>query len=124
MWGWLLDWFGPSSRRFTAIHVEELPDELEATAVYIAGEGQHLWFAAMLCPCSCGEILYMNLQKDARPRWSASCHSDNSVSLSPSVWRKVGCQSHFYLRKGQIIWCRDDEVRLMDGGGARQTVER
>ena len=120
IWRWLRGWFGPSSVRFTAIHVEELPEELEATAVYIAGEGQHLWFASMLCPCGCGETLYMNLQKDSRPRWSVSHHSDKSVSLSPSVWRKVGCRSHFYLHKGQIIWCRDGEARLLDRFGARR----
>lgn len=108
IWGWIRGWFRPR-RRFTAVHVEDLPDELDANSIYIAGEGKYLWFAAMLCPCGCGEILYMNLQDHSRPRWSIVRHSDNTISLTPSVWRKVGCQSHFFFRQGQVVWCRYGE---------------
>jgi len=107
LWEWIRGRFQPKPIRFNVVHLEELPDTLDAAAIYIAGEGLHQWFAAMLCPCGCGEILYMNLQEHTRPRWSVVYHGDNTVSLSPSVWRKVGCQSHFFLREGQIVWCED-----------------
>lgn len=107
LWEWICGWFQRKPAQYKVIRVEELPDQLDPAAIYIAGEGGYQWFAAMLCPCACGEILYMNLQEHTRPRWSVVSHSDNTVSLSPSVWRKVGCQSHFFVRQGRIVWCPD-----------------
>lgn len=91
---------------FTAIRVEDLPDKLDIKKIYIVGEGEYLWFAAMICPCGCGETLKMGLMPDQRPRWTVSEHNDGSVSLHPSVWRKVGCKSHFWIKHGEIIWHR------------------
>ena len=91
---------------FCAVQVEELPDTLDARTVYLVGEGVHLWSVAFLCPCGCGETLHMNLLPDARPRWTVTRYEDGTVTLHPSVWRKVGCRSHFFLRGGQIVWCR------------------
>lgn len=89
-----------------AAFVPELPDLLEAHLVYVAGEGEHLWFAAMLCPCGCGETLHMSLHREGRPNWRLTKHWDGTVSLLPSVWRRVGCRSHFFLRRGRVEWCR------------------
>jgi hypothetical protein len=91
---------------FLTVQTEELPDALDARTVYLVGEGVHLWSVALLCPCGCGETLHMNLLPDARPRWTVTRHADGTVTLDPSVWRRVGCRSHFFLRGGQIDWCR------------------
>ena len=115
IWEWLRGWFRRRPAVFTAVNVEELPDRLDAATIYIAGEGEHRWFAAMLCPCGCGEILHMNLQEHTRPRWSVVCHSDETISLSPSVWRRVGCRSHFFFRQGQVVWCPNDDWRSVNG---------
>ena len=40
-----------------------------------------------------------------RPGWKLRDHWDGTASLAPSVWRKVGCKSHFWLRKGRVEWC-------------------
>jgi hypothetical protein len=88
--------------------VEEVPDELHSKTVYIAGENSHLWYAAMVCPCGCNATLQMSLMEGQRPRWSVTVHDNDTVSLHPSVWRKVGCKSHFWLKRGKIYWCRND----------------
>lgn len=107
MWTAVLSWFGRRQERpLKTVVVEELPDRLEAKTVYVAGENGHLWFVAMICPCGCGETLQMSLLKNVRPRWNVTQHQDGTVSLSPSVWRKVGCCSHFFLVHGRIQWCR------------------
>lgn len=93
--------------RYKAKKVEELPDELDRKSVYLVGENNHLWFAAMLCPCGCGSVLQMGLMAAQRPRWTVVEHNDGTVSLHPSVWRIVGCKSHFWLRRGKINWCHD-----------------
>jgi hypothetical protein len=87
------------------IKVEELPEDLKDKSVYVVGEGNYQWFAAMLCPCGCGETLHMNLLPEGRPRWKVTVHKDGTVTLHPSVWRKKGCRSHFFLIRGLIKWC-------------------
>jgi hypothetical protein len=97
-------WASLWERPYRSVRVEELPDRLAKKTLYIAGEGPHLWFVAMICPCGCGEILQMCLLQDARPRWTVSVDSNGVPSLSPSVWRQVGCKSHFFLVRGRIQW--------------------
>lgn len=96
------------------IKVVELPDELEAKKIYVAGENRFLWFAALLCPCGCGAILQVSLLTDTRPRWCLTEHKDGTVSLHPSVWRVKDCRSHFFLRRGLIEWCSSDDSRLLN----------
>lgn len=82
--------------------VVEGPDQLVEHTVYIVGLGIHRWSAEFLCPCGCGTILRLSLHREGRPRWSVVAHRDGRVSLSPSVWRVVGCRSHFILRRGLV----------------------
>jgi len=100
-------------------HVEELPDLLQAHTLYLAGENGYFWAAAMLCPCGCGDAIELNLLKKARPCWTVHEHSDRSASLTPSVWRRQGCRSHFFLRHGRIDWCQEYAVQTKDEFGIR-----
>jgi hypothetical protein len=92
--------------RYTMTKVDDLPDALRRKTIYIAGEGDHLWYAAMVCPCGCGAILQLCLMDGQRPKWSVEEHDDGTISLYPSIWRKVGCKSHFWIKRGKIVWCR------------------
>lgn len=103
----LYRWLAGKTRPLRAIFVQELPDRLSHKVVYIGGEGEHKWYVAMLCPCGCGEVLYMSLMQDSRPRWGMVEHRNKTISLQPSVWRKIGCKSHFFLKEGCIQWCAD-----------------
>jgi hypothetical protein len=106
IWRKVCGWFGPRrERHLKTVIGEELPHSLDARTVYVAGENGHFWFVAMLCPCGCGETLQMSLLANVRPRWLLTQHRDGSVSLRPSVWRKVGCRSHFFLVHGRVLWC-------------------
>lgn len=93
-------------RQLETVRTEELPQNLSWQEVYVLGEGGNVWFVALLCPCGCGALLQMSLLPGADPRWHLIQHDDGSVSLQPSVWRKVGCRSHFFIRRGRIDWCR------------------
>lgn len=99
----------PEPVGFQVTKVEDLPDVLEQCRLYLVGEGEYLWSVAMLCPCGCGETLQMNTLPEARPRWEVEQHQDGTATLHPSVWRKVGCRSHFFLRRGMIQWCKDED---------------
>jgi hypothetical protein len=51
-----------------------------------------------LCPCGCGEIITVNLMARVGKAWRLTFIPKRGVSLWPSVWLDVGCQSHFILR--------------------------
>jgi hypothetical protein len=56
------------------------------------------------CPDGCGETLAINLDPRAGKAWRLY-RKANAISLSPSVWRDGGCESHFILWRSRIIWC-------------------
>jgi hypothetical protein len=111
IWAWLQSSFAWAPRRgrpLKTIHVEELPEVLDSGAAYVLGEGDYQWFVAMVCPCGCKATLQMSLLADANPKWDLVEHFDNgTITLQPSIWRTVGCRSHFFLRRGMIQWCPD-----------------
>jgi len=84
---------------------QQLPKRLSSYKVYIIGVPGNEWLAEMLCPCGCGETLFLNLLQEELPNWKWRINADGTVTLSPSVWRLVGCRSHFFLREGIIQWC-------------------
>ncbi|WP_415195487.1 DUF6527 family protein [Rhodopseudomonas sp.] len=63
----------------------------------------------MLCPCGCGKILHMNLLPDERPCWQLTVDADGLATLHPSIWRQKDCGSHFWFRRGRVIWCSSQE---------------
>jgi hypothetical protein len=117
VWLWVVSWFKRAPEPLRTVYLEELPEQLIDDAVYVLGVGPHKWFVALLCPCGCGATLQMSLLADANPRWRLIEHSDRTISLAPSVWRRIGCRSHFFLRHGFIRWCwRDVDGAFVSGG--------
>lgn len=83
----------------------ELPEVLKAQTLYLWGDEQGIWQVVMICPCGCKETLHMTTLNDDWPSWKIERHSDGTTTLSPSIWRKIGCRSHFFVRRGKIQWC-------------------
>jgi hypothetical protein len=88
--------------------VNDLPDVLGQKYVYLTGENGYLWEAAFKCPCGCDATIQLNLLPEVNPCWQAEEHIDGTISLSPSVWSKKGCGSHYFMRRGFITWCREN----------------
>ena len=107
IWAWILSWFVRPIHPLKTLFVEELPEFLNPKAIYVIGEGSHRWFVAMACPCGCHATLEVSLLHEAIPRWTLIEHSNGTISLNPSIWRTVGCRSHFFLQQGKIKWCSD-----------------
>ena len=105
-WWWLVDWLGSQGALATEV-VEDFPDVIEPGRVYLVGGGSVPWSAALLCPCGCSAAIQLSLVKNDLPRWHAKRHLNDTVTLHPSIWRDKGCRSHFFLRRGRIIWARD-----------------
>src|SRR4051812_40038452 len=56
------------------------------------------------CPDGCGETLVVNLDPRAGKAWRIY-RKGAVISLSPSVWRDGGCESHFIVWRSHILWC-------------------
>lgn len=79
----------------------------EARAIALAGNdisivvrGKPRW-VVFRCPCGCGDILSINVDKRAGAAWQLQ-QQDSAVSLMPSVWRSTGCHSHFILWRNDV----------------------
>lgn len=58
----------------------------------------------MACPDGCGETLVINLDRRSGKAWRFDMRG-GGLTLFPSVWREGGCESHFIVWRGHILWC-------------------
>ena len=85
-------------------YAAEMANEPEKNRIYLIGENNHFWFVVFLCPCGCGTTVQVSLLPNSNPHWTFAEHGVGTISLSPSVWRKDGCRSHYHVRRGFIEW--------------------
>lgn len=100
----LFEWVGLREKSFWVKQVAEAPDTPRPFEVYAIGD-PHIWQAALLCPCGCGHLIQLSLLKSDSPRWNLKVDRNGKATISPSVSRTLGCQAHFFVRGGKIIWC-------------------
>ena len=106
---WLLNLFGykksSGQKPFSFIFVRELPEKIKINTLYIEGNESlnDFWYALMKCPCGCNEKIMLNLMDDATPYWKVEIEG-SKVSISPSIWRKVNCKSHFWFTNSRVNW--------------------
>ncbi|MGN6211513.1 DUF6527 family protein [Parafilimonas sp.] len=89
---------------YKAKTTDDMPDTFAENRVYIIQNEGYSWQAVMVCPCGCKNILHMNLIKEYKPSWKLEVYKNKIVTLHPSISRTVGCKSHFFIRKGKVIW--------------------
>ena len=94
-------WFQPKHK---IIHLDELPEKVNDKTIYIIGDLNLPWLLALKCPCGCGSLIQLNLLKDTAPCWSYKITKKRKINIFPSVWRTVGCKSHFVIRNSKIDW--------------------
>lgn len=100
----LFRWLCP---RWAGLYVvkrsEDEPDQIERRTVHLIGSVGNEWAAMFTCPCGCNQVVRLNLLKHGdRPVWKVQADSRGRATLTPSVWRHVGCNSHFIMRHGGI----------------------
>lgn len=84
-----------------------LPEEpsLEDGVLYIVDGPQ---YAEYNCPCGCGTIIMIPYftpgTKGNQYGWELS-EKDGKATLSPSVYSKLACGSHYFIRQNRIDWC-------------------
>lgn len=100
----LWDRYGPA-RRLVLVEGDTLPTSLPKRDLVLARDDGDDWSVGMRCPCGCGETIELMILEEARPRWDVSLNASSRPSLHPSVWRRTGCKSHFWVKDGRIHWC-------------------
>jgi len=91
---------------FDIQRVGDMPDQatIQAGIITVVGGADWAKWVLFKCPCGCGEVLTLSLMKSFKPRWRLKIDKKNRITLSPSVWKKDGCRSHFYIRKSKLKW--------------------
>jgi len=93
------------ARRLHVVNGDSLPRTLPRRDIVLARDDDGDWCIGMRCPCGCGQTIELMLLREVRPRWDLSIDDRGRPSLRPSVWRQVGCHSHFWLKHGRVQWC-------------------
>jgi hypothetical protein len=79
----------------------------EGQLVVVGVPDQYQKWAYFKCPCGCGSQLRLSLSSKDSPSWRVDVTNDGVASIHPSVRQTNGCYSHFWLKHGDIDWCRD-----------------
>lgn len=107
LWQWFKEtcfdqWF---ARRVEIATGDFLPTVMPMRNLVLLRDGNEDWSVGFACPCGCQRTIELLLVPDADPHWQLTTDLKGRPSLTPSVWLKGGCRSHFWIRKGQIVWC-------------------
>lgn len=92
-------------RKLRVIEGDSLPRHMPERDIILARDNGEDWCVGMLCPCGCGHVIELLVVEEANPRWSLKVDSKGRPTLTPSVWLKKGCRSHFWIREGRVHWC-------------------
>jgi len=101
---WLSSLFRSRDSSFVAVVASEPPANVEWGKLYLIGEDCDYWLGMLKCPCNCGAIIKLPMTKGAKLCWQFT-GTLTRPTLSPSIWRSIGCKSHFIFRAGAIKWC-------------------
>ena len=104
LWNKLIFLFDKIDYSTKVVSARPKENEILPNVVVIVGHKDLPKWALMQCPCGCGELLTLSLMKNFRPYWNYKIDKWNRITLSPSIWKKDGCRSHFFIKKGKVIW--------------------
>lgn len=91
-------------KKFIVENAEDVPASIFDNTIFIIQDGNEPELLAFKCPCGCNENILLNLLKDAKPQWKFKINKKGTIDIKPSIWRKIGCKSHFFIKNGIIEW--------------------
>jgi hypothetical protein len=80
--------------------VSEIPDDIGRDVYVVERGGRQSWLVVS-CLCEEQHRLMVNLLETKWPRWRVSMRSGR-LSVFPSIWLKDECESHFWIRDGNV----------------------
>lgn len=91
----------------TSVNKAPRNEDVAPGALYFVVNGNKPKWTLFKCPCGCGKVVTLSLQRVHRPHWRLTRTDAARPTLYPSVWRDKGCMSHFWIRDGRVYWCKD-----------------
>ncbi|MDA8586533.1 DUF6527 family protein [Rhodobacteraceae bacterium] len=82
-----------------------------AGELIVVESGEIKKWACMNCPGGCGERIALSLNPDRRPRWKVTNDFWQRPTIHPSVHQQNKCGCHFWVKKGQVHWCKGGKPR-------------
>ena len=100
------------------LRVHYVPKVLESGILYVSEE---FGAAVHLCACGCGAKVSTPL---GPTEWKLQ-EAAGGPTLTPSVgsWQ-LPCQSHYWIRNGQILWCETWSAAQIEAGRRQEEVRR
>jgi hypothetical protein len=92
------------SHKFKFDFVEDIPKQIPESKVLVVADGNQPDTLVFKCPCGCFSDIHLNLLIDAKPCWKYKITDSGKITITPSIWRKIGCRSHFFITEGKVIW--------------------
>lgn len=83
---------------------EDLPEIIADNSIFVIQDGNEPELLAFKCPCGCQENILLNLLGDTSPQWHFRVNANGIINVHPSIWRTVGCKSHFWIIDGNVKW--------------------
>ncbi|WP_371924397.1 DUF6527 family protein [Pseudomonas sp. DY-1] len=83
------------------------PEELTAGELVLVKSGGKEKWACFICPCGCGNRMQLSLNPKTRPSWRLSSDWLSRPTVFPSVRQLNACRGHYWIRNGDVEWCRD-----------------
>src|SRR5258708_1843595 len=90
--------------QFLSKVVSECPSSEEITRglVFVEKRGGYSKWAHLVCP-RCGD--HVQLPLAGQERWSVKVDFLGRPTIQPSIWEESSCGAHFFVRKGELLWC-------------------
>lgn len=90
-------------RRLRFVAGDSLPSAMPSRDLVLVRDDGEDWCVGFRCPCGCGRTIELLVIPEAKPRWDVAADAAGHPSLTPSVWLKSGCRSHFWVRNGRVL---------------------
>lgn len=109
--GFILSWirdilWTSNIYRYKIEIINDNPDEndINNNIIYVVKNGELAKWAYLKCPCGCDDSIMLSLNRDTFPSWRIKQDKFGRATISPSVNKLDGCQSHFFIKKGKVVW--------------------
>ncbi|WP_071675685.1 DUF6527 family protein [Nioella nitratireducens] len=93
---------------FLTTRAPKIPDRsmIAPEELTVVENGDIKKWACLNCPGGCGELITLSLNPNQRPRWRITEDFWSRPTVHPSIHQKNACGCHFWIKKGEINWCR------------------
>ena len=77
--------------------------------LFLIKNGKLKKMVCFLCPGRCRKKIVLPLSVSFKPNWQIHIDWLKRPSIEPSIRVSNSCRCHYWIKKGQVKWCTDNE---------------